>query len=226
MDISAAKSDNSDKFLSFDLVGEAYGISILRIREIIGMIPITSVPNIPDFAKGVINLRDNVIPIIDLRLKFGMAEGIKDDRSCIVIVEISNQDFPYCNDIKKCNKPDCPAFNNIDRQCWKIPATFCRNEIQGTFHNKIEACRKCNYYIDSHEKDAILPMGLIVDSISSVINVKESDIDEAPSFGVEFNSDYIFGMAKMDNGVITLLDVDRVLTTSEASMIQSKTKPD
>ncbi len=223
MEKTTAKLDNIGKYLSFKLLGETYGISILRIREIIGIIPITSVPRIPSFAKGVINLRDKVIPIIDLRLKFGMNAGNNHAHTCIVIIEISNQDFPHCHEVKNCNKPDCPAYNKIDRQCWKIPATFCRNEIQGTFHKKIEACRKCNYYIDFHEKNGILPIGFIVDSISSVINVKNSDIEDTPSFGLKLNTEYIFGMAKNDNEVITLIDVDKVLTTSEVSMIQNRT---
>ena len=62
------------KYLTFNLDKEEYGIGILKIKEIIGMMPITPVPRTPECVKGVINLRGKVIPVIDLRLKFGMAE--------------------------------------------------------------------------------------------------------------------------------------------------------
>ena len=62
------------KYLTFSLAGEEYGIGILKVREIIGMMPFTPVPQTPDFVKGVINLRGKVIPVVDLRLKFGMRD--------------------------------------------------------------------------------------------------------------------------------------------------------
>jgi purine-binding chemotaxis protein CheW len=76
------------KYLTFILAKEEYGISILKIKEIIGMMPITSVPRTPDFVKGVVNLRGKVIPIMDLRLKFEMEEIDYSDRTCIIVVEI------------------------------------------------------------------------------------------------------------------------------------------
>ncbi len=79
------------KYLTFTLGSEEYGISILKIKEIIGMMPITAVPRTPGFVKGVINLRGKVIPVVDLRLKFGMAEMGYTDRTCIIVVEVSGQ---------------------------------------------------------------------------------------------------------------------------------------
>ncbi len=77
------------KYLTFSLSGEEYGVGILKIKEIIGVMPITSVPRTPDFVSGVINLRGKVIPVIDLRKKFGM-DGIDNtERICIVVMEIS-----------------------------------------------------------------------------------------------------------------------------------------
>ncbi|CAB1068102.1 Positive regulator of CheA protein activity (CheW) [Olavius algarvensis Delta 1 endosymbiont] len=67
-----AMVDKEGKYLTFTLAEEEYGIGILKIKEIIGMLPITSVPQTPDFVKGVINLRGKVIPVMDLRLRFGM----------------------------------------------------------------------------------------------------------------------------------------------------------
>jgi len=86
-----AISDKEGKYLTFTLANEEYGISILKIREIIGMMPITSVPRTPEFVKGVINLRGKVIPVMDLRLKFGIDAIDYTDRTCIIVVEILSQ---------------------------------------------------------------------------------------------------------------------------------------
>jgi len=76
------------KYLTFALADEEYGISILKVKEIIGMMPITTVPQTPAFVKGVINLRGKVIPVVDLRLKFGMSATEYTERTCIIVVEI------------------------------------------------------------------------------------------------------------------------------------------
>jgi purine-binding chemotaxis protein CheW len=80
------------KYLTFKLATEDYGISLLKVREIIGMMSITSVPRTPDFVKGVINLRGKVIPVTDLRLRFGMPESDYTDRTCIIVVEVESRD--------------------------------------------------------------------------------------------------------------------------------------
>ena len=76
------------KYLTFTLGQEEYGIAILTVKEIIGMMPITSVPRTPNFLKGVINLRGKVIPVVDLRVKFSMKSIPYSDRTCIIVVEI------------------------------------------------------------------------------------------------------------------------------------------
>lgn len=81
-----------NKYLTFELEQESYGIPILKVKEIIGMMNITHVPRLPEFVKGVINLRGKIIPVIDLRLKFGMEEKDYDDRTCIVVVELKTED--------------------------------------------------------------------------------------------------------------------------------------
>ncbi|MDR1871720.1 MAG: chemotaxis protein CheW [Deltaproteobacteria bacterium] len=75
------------KVLRFELAGEFYGLDILKIREINGMMDITSVPQTPEFMKGLINLRGKVIPVIDLRLKFGLAEEEYTERTSIIVIE-------------------------------------------------------------------------------------------------------------------------------------------
>lgn len=86
--VAGADSNHSDTFLTFTLGSEDYGISILAVREIIGMMGITPIPRTPDYVKGVINLRGQVTPVIDLRAKFGMAEKPYDERTCIIVIEI------------------------------------------------------------------------------------------------------------------------------------------
>lgn len=76
------------KFLTFSLNGEEYGIGILKVKEIIGMMRITPIPQTSNYVKGVINLRGKVIPVIDLRTRFGMAGTNYAERTCIVVVEI------------------------------------------------------------------------------------------------------------------------------------------
>ena len=81
-------AEREGKYLTFVLDEEEYGIGILKIKEIIGMMPITTVPQTPEFVKGVINLRGKVIPIVDLRARFGMDTIDYTERTCIIVVEI------------------------------------------------------------------------------------------------------------------------------------------
>lgn len=76
------------KYLTFALAGEEYGLPVLKVREIIKILDITAVPQAPPHVKGVINLRGKVIPVVDLRLKFGFASQEYDERTCIIVVEI------------------------------------------------------------------------------------------------------------------------------------------
>ncbi len=154
---SKITADKEGKYLTFSLGQEEYGISILKIKEIIGMMPITPVPRTPAFVKGVINLRGKVIPVMNLRLKFGMEEVPHTERTCIIVVETRGE--------------------------------------QGT-----------------------LLIGIVVDSVSEVLNIKNGDIEEAPVFGADLDTDYILGIAKINGGVKILLDIDRVLNAKETSI--------
>ena len=89
MEITKRKTLTGSRYLSFVLHDEEYCIEILKIKEIMGMTDITSIPQAPDFIKGVINLRGQIIPIIDLRLKFEMSYKDYTDRTCIVVVELN-----------------------------------------------------------------------------------------------------------------------------------------
>ena len=83
------------KYLTFALGAEEYGLEILKVREIIGYMNVTAVPHTPPHVKGVINLRGQVIPVVDLRLKFGMPEAEVTEQTCIIVVEITQSDQAF-----------------------------------------------------------------------------------------------------------------------------------
>ncbi|CAB1063002.1 Positive regulator of CheA protein activity (CheW) [Olavius sp. associated proteobacterium Delta 1] len=217
---SEAGSAREGKYLTFSLVEEEYGIGILKVKEIIGMMPITSLPRTPPLVKGVVNLRDKVIPVIDLRRRFGMEEIAYTDRTCIIVIEAISSQMEKCWEVKNCKKEDCPGFESRDLRCWMISGTYCRDEIQGSFHEKIEACRKCNFYQNAQTHQSVITIGIVVDSVSEVLNIMGSDIEDAPSFGTQLGTEYILGMAKTDDGVKILLDIDKVLSGEELALLK------
>jgi len=83
--------DKEGKYLTFILAQEEYGLEILKVREIIGYVEVTAVPQTPHYVKGVINLRGQVIPVIDLRAKFGMETAEITEQTCIIVVEIRTE---------------------------------------------------------------------------------------------------------------------------------------
>ncbi len=83
-----SKEDRAGKYLAFHLGAEEFGIQVLKVREIMGLQEITAVPHTPAYTNGVINLRGKVIPVIDLRLKFGMKETEYTQRTCIIVTEV------------------------------------------------------------------------------------------------------------------------------------------
>jgi len=80
------------KYLTFSLGDEHYGLEIIRVQEIVGLIPVTRIPRLPAFVAGVVNLRGRVIPVVDLRLAFGMPGSAMDDRTCIIVVSLDRAD--------------------------------------------------------------------------------------------------------------------------------------
>jgi purine-binding chemotaxis protein CheW len=91
--------EKEGKYLTFALGPEEYGLEILKVREIIGYMDITAVPQTPEHVKGVINLRGQVIPVIDLRAKFGMETAEVTEETCIIVVEISQGDHKFSTGI-------------------------------------------------------------------------------------------------------------------------------
>jgi purine-binding chemotaxis protein CheW len=86
--VGASAERRAGKYLSFRLGKEDFAIQVLKVREIVGIQDITSVPQMPDYVKGVINLRGKVIPVVDLRLKFGLPEREYTQRTCIIVVQV------------------------------------------------------------------------------------------------------------------------------------------
>src|SRR5512143_3570338 len=80
--------DLGGKYLTFRLDNEEYGAEILKVREIIGLMDVTKAPQTPDFIEGVINLRGKVVPVIDLRAKFGLARTEHDEQTCVIVVDV------------------------------------------------------------------------------------------------------------------------------------------
>lgn len=88
-DLDIEEDTQKDRYLTFRIAAEEYGIEIRHITEIIGVQKITEVPDTPAYLKGVINLRGKIIPVVDVRLRFGMEELAHSDRTCIVVVDVN-----------------------------------------------------------------------------------------------------------------------------------------
>ena len=152
------KADREGKYLTFSMAEEEYGIGILKVKEIIGMMAVTMVPQTPPYVKGVINLRGKIIPVVSLRLKFDLEEIDYTDRTCIIVVEVK---------------------------------TNTGNVL----------------------------MGIVVDAVSEVLNIRSAEIEDTPAFGTSLKTDFILGMAKTGNRVKILLDIDKVISGREMEIV-------
>jgi purine-binding chemotaxis protein CheW len=105
------------KYLTFALGDQAFGLEILKVREIIGMVPITTVPGTPEAVRGVINLRGKVIPVVDLRAKFAMPTTEQTDETCVIVVQVQGTEMGIVvdrvsevRDIPEDDIEDAPSF--------------------------------------------------------------------------------------------------------------------
>jgi purine-binding chemotaxis protein CheW len=158
LDPTASAADLAGKYMGFKLDAEHYGMAILKVQEIIGLMTITAVPRTPEFVRGVINLRGKVIPVIDLRLKFGLEPKENTDLTCIMVVQV-----------------------------------------------------------EMH--DTLVTMGVIVDQVSEVMDITADQVEPPPSFGDPAAEQFLLGMGKFQDNVVILLDVDRILSSNEMSMV-------
>lgn len=147
-------TSRAGKYLTFRLDKEEYGLKILTVREIIGLMDITPIPKTPEYFCGIVNLRDSIIPVLDLKHKFNMGVTENTEETCIIVVEVDLND------------------------------------------------RK-------------IMMGALVDAVSEVLDIKDEEIEDAPSFGTNVNSNFILGIGKVKDEVKLLLDIDKVLINSE-----------
>lgn len=145
------------EYVTFSLNEEEYAFDALNVREIIEFGNITKVPHLPDFFKGVINLRGTIIPVIDLKQKFRMESGNYQKHTCVIVTEFS----------------------------------------KGV-------------------------MGVIVDAVSDVMYLADESILSTPSFGTKIRTDFIKGMGKVGDRLVLILNVDKVLTEEEASIISEQ----
>lgn len=146
------------QYLTFYLNEETFGLSILCIKEIVEYSRLTSVPQMPRFVEGVINLRGHVVPVINLALRLGKETAPPQKRTCIVIIEIN---------------------------------------FEG----------------------ATADVGVVVDSVSEVLDVSGADIEPAPGFGARLRAEFIAGMARLGSAFVILIDAERVLSISEMASL-------
>lgn len=152
------QNDNlqTNQFVSFVLNGEEYGVPILSVQEIIRYETVTRVPQSPPFVDGVLNLRGQVIPVINLRRKFAMEEKEADRSTRIIVVEVNDR-----------------------------------------------------------------VVGMVVDEVSEVLMVNDENIAPPPPMGTSLKTDYIRGMGKIDENLIILLDIDKILSLEEQSATEN-----
>lgn len=147
----------SGEFLTFRLGGESYGIEILKVQEIRGYERPTAIANAPEFIKGVINLRGVIVPILDLRIKFRLAEVAYDDFTVVIILNVAHR-----------------------------------------------------------------VVGVVVDSVSDVITLGAGAIRAAPEFASStFDTRYITGLATVDDRMLILLDIEKLLTGADMALVDS-----
>ena len=151
-----------NSYLSFNLGEEEFATHVGKVLNILEMTKITEVPKAPDYMKGVINLRGTVLPVVDTRIKFGMAPTEYTNNTCIVVMEI---------------------------------------EMDGD----------------------IVQVGALVDSVQAVLEVENSQIQPPPSIGSKYKSEFIYGMVKVDEKFIMLLDMEKVFSTDEIISLKEKT---
>jgi purine-binding chemotaxis protein CheW len=157
--MSLSEITTSTQFLTFKLGQEVFALDISKVREVLDFTSITKVPRTPKFMRGVINLRGNVVPVVDMRLKFGMTETEQTVNTCIIIVEI---------------------------------------ELDG---------------------DKVV-LGALADAVQEVIDLEPGQIEPAPKMGTRLNTEFIKGMGKRDEQFIIILEVGKVFSVDELSLVQ------
>jgi len=158
--MSTIEMQNMTQYLTYKLGDEVFAFDISKVREVLDFTAITKVPKTPDFMRGVINLRGSVVPVIDLKLKFGMNRTEKTVNTCIIITEVT---------------------------------------VDG--------------------KTTVL--GALADSVQEVMDLESDHIEPAPRIGTHLNTEFIKGMGKQNDRFVIILDIDRVFSTGEITLVQA-----
>lgn len=147
---------NANRYITFFLQDERYGVDIYNVKEIIAHMRATKIPKAPTYLKGVINLRGIIIPVIDTRLKFGLEETDMTMYSAIIIIEIAGAS-----------------------------------------------------------------VGFIVDKVEEVVSIPEDNISETPKFSARIDSEYIKHIARVENDVVMVLNLETLLSEQEMELIDT-----
>ena len=145
------------EFLTFVLGDENYALDIMTVKEIRGYETVTKIANAPEFIKGVINLRGDIVPIVDLRIKFDVGEATYNEFTIVIMLNVGDR-----------------------------------------------------------------IVGIVVDEVSDVIKVNESEIKPPPEFGVAFDSSYLLGLAPIDDLMIILVNIESLISSEELGLFESK----
>lgn len=154
-EVRTSYSSEDHQYLTFSLADEYYGVDILKVQEIKGFTTVTRIPNTPDYLKGVLNLRGTIVPIVDLRMKFGMGTTDPTPFTVMVVVNV-------------------------------------RNRI----------------------------MGFMVDAVSDVLDLNAKNIQAPPELGSAVDITFVAGIGSSNDRLVTLLDIDRVLTEEEVKLVE------
>jgi purine-binding chemotaxis protein CheW len=152
----AVAQDPVLRWVTFRLDDEAYGINVMQVQEVLRMTEIAPVPGAPDYVLGIINLRGNVVTVLDTRTRFGLGSKEPDDATRIVIIE-------------------------TDRHI----------------------------------------VGILVDSVAEVVNLRASEIETAPNVGNSESSRYIQGVYSREGSILILVDVNKLLSSEEWGEVTS-----
>ena len=149
--IAAAKQAN--EFLTFTLGNEEYGVEILKVQEIRSYEEPTTIANAPPFLKGVVNLRGVIVPIVDMRIKFGLANADYNQFTVVIILNVAHR-----------------------------------------------------------------VVGMVVDSVSDVLQLSGEQIREAPQFGASLDTEYITGLGTVDERMLILIDIEKLMTSRDMAL--------
>ena len=206
-------------YLSFKLGQELYAIEVLRTKEVVGKRKTSPLPCAPDYVEGVMNLRDEIFPVVNLRARLGLPQVEDTNRTCIIIVEATADTMEKCWEAKQCSKTECPAYECDDRRCWMITGTLCRDEIQGTFLEKRTACSHCELFENAVRDRTVFDVGIIIDEVCDVLRFTEEDIDDCPAI-IGSGLCFVSGLAKHDGKIVKLLNIPCTLGGKANEVLQ------